>query len=291
MYKTQTFLIALLLTSFCYSQNVLERELAGKWRVEKILKSPDIPQAKPLLEGFSKAIFNLGGDGDFKLSTTSGSELFAMVTKMTDDTKWIFNTEEQLIQIGNKSEGYSIMGIQVQEKDGVILFELQETGILLEMNKLKEYKLTREESKEEVQIVRTEVLQPVELVYKDLEGLDVVPFDIVEEPPLAPACKPKWSKEKKKKCTRDFIAKHIQRKFNTGLAGDLGLTGRVRIEIKFVIDTTGKVINAYASGGPEPMNQNGEEVISQLANLLPGTKNGKPIYVSYMMPLIFVVQD
>ena len=61
--------------------------------------------------------------------------------------------------------------------------------------------------------------------------------------------------------------------------------------IEFIIDTNGKPINITASGGPEIMNQNAIDVIGLLPNLRPGTKNGKPINVSYKMPLVFQIAD
>ena len=39
------------------------------------------------------------------------------------------------------------------------------------------------------------------------------------------------------------------------------------------------------------LNQNAIEVIGLLPDLKPGMKDGKPINVSYKMPLIFQVQD
>ena len=44
----------------------------------------------------------------------------------------------------------------------------------------------------------------------------------------------------------DKIAKFVQRKFNTDLAGDLGLTGRQRISVIFKIDKSGNVTGVRA---------------------------------------------
>jgi hypothetical protein len=269
-----------------------EEELAAKWQVQKIVNSPDIPQAKPLIEGFRSATFDLKGSADFKLTTTKDSELFAMVAKMTENGKWRFNVKEQLIQIGTESEGYSIMGIFVSKVNNKILFELQESGIVMEMIIIEKHTLAREELKRTTRTtVKTELLPPVEVVHRDLDGEDIIPFEVVDEPPLAPDCKSKWSIEKKRKCTNDFILKHIQRKFNTDLAGNLGLSGRIRIEIEFVIDKNGDVINAKGSGGPELMNQNGAEVVSIMPKFQPGIKDGNPVNVSFRIPIIFQVQD
>ena len=66
----------------------------------------------------------------------------------------------------------------------------------------------------------------VEEVYEDVE----VPFSVIENVPEYPGCE-KGSNSEKRKCMSAKIAKFVQRKFNTDLAGDLGLSGRQRINV------------------------------------------------------------
>lgn len=117
----------------------------------------------------------------------------------------------------------------------------------------------------------------------------IIAFNEVENPPLARGCKSKWDVEKRKKCTKSFIEKHVIRNINPALAADVKLKGEVEILIDFVIDVNGKVIDVNATGGPEIMNQNAIEVVGLLPDLKPGTKDGKPVNVSYKMPLIISV--
>lgn len=51
-----------------------------------------------------------------------------------------------------------------------------------------------------------------------------MPFKLADIPPLAPDCKAKWKVEKQQKCTQIFISSHVNRKFNTELVSELGLT-------------------------------------------------------------------
>lgn len=114
-----------------------------------------------------------------------------------------------------------------------------------------------------------------------------IPFKLVEVPPLGPDCKAKWKREKQKDCTAKFIINHINRKFNTELASDLGLTGRIRIDVSFIIDKEGKSIYITATGGPDIMNQEAIEVIQKLPQLTPAMQNGKTVEVSYKLPILF----
>ena len=61
------------------------------------------------------------------------------------------------------------------------------------------------------------------------------------------------------------IAKFVQRKFNTDLAGDLGLTGRQRISVIFKINKTGDVTGKRARAPHPRLEKEAQRVI----NLLP----------------------
>mgnify|MGYP007000395440 CR=1 len=63
----------------------------------------------------------------------------------------------------------------------------------------------------------------IEEVEEDVE----VPFAVIENVPEYPGCE-RGTNAEKRKCMSDKIAKFVQRKFNTDLAGDLGLSGRQR---------------------------------------------------------------
>jgi periplasmic protein TonB len=102
-----------------------------------------------------------------------------------------------------------------------------------------------EEEVEETVIESTEIDQEdeieieeveVEEVYEDVE----VPFSVIENVPEYPGCE-KGSNAEKRKCMSAKIAKFVQKNFNTDLAGDLGLSGRQRINVIFKIDKNGNV--------------------------------------------------
>lgn len=114
-------------------------------------------------------------------------------------------------------------------------------------------------------------------------------YNHVDVPPLAPNCKTKWKLEKRQTCTREFINGYINRKLNTDLVSELGLTGFVKIEVTFTIDKEGRSKNISATGGPEIMNQNAVEVIETLPQLSPAMNNGELVEVFYKVPIAFSI--
>ena len=107
---------------------------------------------------------------------------------------------------------------------------------------------------------------------------------------MFPGCE-RGSNADKRKCMSDKIAKFVQRKFNTDLAGDLGLSGRQRISVIFKIDKSGNV-TGVRSRAPHPrLEKEAARVINMLPKMKPGRQRGKPVTVPYSLPITFQVQD
>ena len=87
------------------------------------------------------------------------------------------------------------------------------------------------------------------------------------------------------------IAKFVQRKFNTDLAGDLGLSGKQRISVIFKINKNGDV-TGVRSRAPHPrLEKEAARVINLLPKMKPGRQRGKAVIVPYSLPITFQVQD
>ena len=152
----------------------------------------------------------------------------------------------------------------------------------IEMEKVeKETTIDISEYEEEVEIEEIEM----EKVEEDVE----VPFSVIENVPVFPGCE-NGNNEKKRKCTSERIAKFVQRKFNTDLAGDLGLSGRQRVNVIFKIDKTGNVIDVRARGSHPRIEKEAVRVISSLPTMQPGKQRGKVVIVPYSLPIIFQIQ-
>ncbi len=141
------------------------------------------------------------------------------------------------------------------------------------------------ETDQEEEIVEVEEIE-VEEVVEDVE----VPFAVIENVPEYPGCE-RGSNADKRKCMSDKIAKFVRRKFNTDLAGDLGLSGRQRISVIFKIDKNGNV-TGVRSRAPHPrLEKEAARVINMLPKMKPGRQRGKPVIVPYSLPITFQVQD
>jgi len=150
-----------------------------------------------------------------------------------------------------------------------------------------------EEEIEETIIQSTE--SDEELVIEDIEVEEVeeeveVPFAVIENVPVFPGCE-RGNNAKKRKCMSEKIAKFVQRKFNTDLAGDLGLSGRQRISVIFKIDKSGNVTGVRARAPHPRLEKEAQRVINLLPKMQPGKQRGKAVIVPYSLPIIFQVQD
>ena len=152
-----------------------------------------------------------------------------------------------------------------------------------------------EEEVEETVIESTETDQEEEIDIEDLDVEEVeedveVPFAVIENVPVYPGCE-RGNNAKKRKCMSDKIAKFVQRKFNTDLAGDLGLSGRQRISVIFKIDKYGNVTGVMARAPHPRLEKEAQRVINLLPKMKPGKQRGKAVIVPYSLPIIFQVQD
>ncbi|CAH8282056.1 TonB-like protein [Mariniflexile fucanivorans] len=283
----------LIFSLFTMAQNLNDEIIMGEWKAINvdIPNSEDVPQKEALKlieDAFLDSKFNFKGNKVFrikygKLGDERMKELFFL-----DNQNWIIKNSQ--ILIGTESDGFSAMHITFHENNGKIYFILP--MIRLEMEKLSNDKPS-EPKVVESKSGKTESADysKSEIITKEIDESQMVEFDLVENPPLAPECKSKWNVDKRKDCTSKYINMHLIRKFNTNLAQEANVTGRIRINIEFVIDINGKPINITANGGPKIMNENAIEVIGLLPNLKAGTKNGKPVNVLYKMPLVFQIAN
>ena len=152
-----------------------------------------------------------------------------------------------------------------------------------------------EEEVEETVIESTETDQEEEMEIEDLDIEEVeedieVPFSVIENVPIFPGCD-KGNNAQRRKCMSQKITKFVQRKFNTDLAGDLGLSGRQRISVIFKIDKNGDVVGVRARAPHPRLVKEATRVVNLLPKMKPGKQRGKAVIVPYSLPIIFQVQD
>ncbi|WP_458629237.1 energy transducer TonB [Winogradskyella sp. PC D3.3] len=284
--------ITLIVTLSTTAQNLNDESIMGEWVTINVeIPNPENARQKEasklMTDAFLGSKFNFKGNKVFKI--TYGKTTDARVKELffLDNQNWIIENDQ--IKIGMNND-YSSMHIMFQEING-------KTYFLLPMMRLEMEKISNDTpSKPKLITSKKEIIEPVdysksELVLKEIDASQIIEYSLVENPPLAPDCKAKWSLEKRQECTRNYINRFVSRKFNTDLAAEVKVTGKIKINIEFVIDTNGKPVNITATGGPEIMNQNAKDVIGLLPDLAPGTQNENPVNVLYKMPLIFHIVD
>lgn len=152
----------------------------------------------------------------------------------------------------------------------------------------KEVEETVIESTEVVEEDAVEVEEVVE-VEEEEEIIEDVPFAVIEDVPVFPGCK--GNKAKLRKCLEDKIKRHVNRKFNKDLAGDLGLSpGTKRISVLFKIDKKGNITDIQARAPHKRLKQEAIRVIKKLPKMTPGKQRGRPVGVKYSLPIVFKVE-
>ena len=142
------------------------------------------------------------------------------------------------------------------------------------------------ETSQEEEIVEVEEVEVVE-VEEDIE----VPFSVIENVPVFPGCEKKKGNNARKACMSEKISRFVNKKFNTDLASELGLSGRQRINVIFKIDKSGNITNIRARAPHPGLEKEAKRVIGLLPKMQPGKQRGKSVTVPYSLPILFQVQD
>ncbi len=143
------------------------------------------------------------------------------------------------------------------------------------------------ETSQEEEIVEVEEVEEIEEVEEDID----VPFAVIENVPVFPGCESKSDNNARKKCMSEKVQKFILKKFNTDLAGDLGLSGVQRIMVAFKIDKNGNITNVRARAPHPKLEEEATRVVKSLPKMKPGMQRGKPVNVPYSLPIKFQIQD
>ena len=123
------------------------------------------------------------------------------------------------------------------------------------------------------------------------EEVPVIPFSAVEHVPVYPGCERKKTKEAKRKCMSEKLGRLIQKKFDTGIASEHGLSGIQKIDVQFKIDPTGKVTEIKTRAVHSSLEKEARRVASKIPEMKPGLQRGKPVSVIYNLPIKFQVRD
>ena len=139
---------------------------------------------------------------------------------------------------------------------------------------------------DETEAVQVEEIFEVEEVEEVVED---VPFAIIEEVPIFPGCT--GTRAEKSDCLNDKIKKHVTRKFNGDLAGELGLSpGKKKIWVFFRIDPKGNITEINARAPHPRLRDEAIRVTKTLPKMTPGKQRGVPVGMKYTLPIVFSVE-
>ena len=162
----------------------------------------------------------------------------------------------------------------------------EEIKVVEDEKEVEETIIKSTETNQEEKIVKVKDVKVVE-VEEDIE----VPFAVIENVPIFPGCEKESGNNAKKQCMSDKIAEFVNKKFNTELAGDLGLSGKQRISVIFKIDKNGEITNVQARAPHPGLEKEAKRVIGLLPKMQPGKQRGKAVTVPYSLPILFQVKD
>ena len=139
--------------------------------------------------------------------------------------------------------------------------------------------------------VAERVMSVDEVLVDEEEEEITVPFAVIEDVPVFPGCENEKNNQARKDCMSEKINDFVNRRFDTGLGSDLGLSGINRIYVQFRIEKNGN-ITVLGARAPHPrLQQEAERVVNMLPKMQPGKQRGQPVGVLYSLPITFRVQD
>jgi protein TonB len=133
------------------------------------------------------------------------------------------------------------------------------------------------------------IVEEIEEVEEDEGIVEDVPFAIIEEVPVFPGCT--GTRKQKSDCLNKKIKKHVVRRFNAELAGDLGLSpGKKKIWVVFRIDPTGRITDVNARAPHPRLKKEAIRVTNTLPKMTPGKQRGVAVGMKYTLPISFNVE-
>lgn len=151
------------------------------------------------------------------------------------------------------------------------------------------------ENKEEDESGKLDIPEPgpepgdgeeVEPVGMEIEGSDEpVPFILVESAPVFPGCEDLPTVEEKRECLNKGIIHFVSDNFQIPRkARRLDIQGRVFVN--FVIEKDGSISNIKVVRGVDPvLDDEAVRVVKGLPKFEPARQHGKPVRVSYTLPI------
>ncbi len=133
--KSLILLSVLLISGSVLGQKLTEADLVGSWKTQQLLKKPDNPHYRDIIDSFKASTFTFGADHVFDLKTDENSNPFATIRNLTKKKNWKFDEQNQIIKIGNAADSYSTWKIKIRRTGEKVIFVLEDQNMELEVKK------------------------------------------------------------------------------------------------------------------------------------------------------------
>jgi protein TonB len=210
------------------------------------------------------------------------SKSFVYALPIVDDSLYEINTENFEVEKDVKPELKQKVQQQKQSKEPEIEIVDNDTKVKEALKKIVKVVIP----KGKTPILSTE--DPSLMI----EDIDEGPVTImaVQKVPVFPGCEKETNNNGRRKCLSDKLSKLVQRKFDTDVATDLGITGKQRIFVSFKINKLGEVEIIETKAKHAALEKEANRVVGKIPTMQPGKNNNKPVEVSYMLPIKFNIQ-
>ncbi|MEN8137375.1 MAG: TonB family protein [Bacteroidota bacterium] len=137
---------------------------------------------------------------------------------------------------------------------------------------------------------KTKKAGPIAPIMEEEEEEEVYNFQIVESQPIYPGCEGYSSKQSRYMCFQKQIMAHVKKNFKyPEVAKEMGIQGRVII--KFVIGKDGIIKDVGVLRGiDKSLDEEALRIVEALPKMTPATQRGRPVPVSFMLPINFQLQ-
>lgn len=142
-------------------------------------------------------------------------------------------------------------------------------------------------------VMKTTLKKEDEETIHEIDGYDAVdvPFSVVEEVPRFAICDELTTNEERKECMTHNLQRFVAENFDTKLASNLNLKGRIKIYVTFKISTMGEVTDIVARAPHTELEDEAKRVIESLPKFIPGKQKGKAVAVLFSLPIMFQVNE
>ena len=138
----------------------------------------------------------------------------------------------------------------------------------------------------EMQTTETDMMEEVEVIEMEEEVSDeVLSFAVVESVPIFPGCEDAKDNDERKACFQQKVLVFVSKNFEfPEMAKEMGIQGRVYVN--FVIEKNGSITNVEIVRGVDPLlDDEAVRVVKKLPKLIPAKQRGKPVRMSFTLPI------